>query len=242
MPAPSLEWRFVSFLIWRDKLSTSNILRWFGRTALLSVRGLRTTIQTNKSYLAGIPVSVIAEWHETFAATSARSSLRIFDAALARIVWHQSQNHHVFLISGTLAPLAKTLAAQMPGPVFVAASELTTKPVRHSSEAVWTGELSGKHMAGAAKLRAIQRLAAQQDLDLTRSYAYGNDASDGSMLGEVGNPHAVNPSRTLACTARRCGWPIERWHDSRLVGLGAPPLYGIHLATSAAFPIAEGCQ
>ena len=239
MPAPSLEWRFISFLIWRDKLSTSNILRWFGRTALLSMHGLRSMIQTNKSYLAGIPVSVVAEWHETLAASGVRSSLPIFEAALARIVWHQSQNHHVFLISGTLAPLAKTLAAQMPGLVSVAASELATKPARHSSEAVWTGELSGKHMAGAAKLRAIQRLAAQQDLDLTRSYAYGNDASDGSMLGEVGNPRAVNPSRALASCARRCGWPIERWNDSWLVGLGALRLDGFRLATSADSPIAE---
>lgn len=230
---PSLEWRFISYLLWRDKLSTSNILRWLAHVACSIPSGPRREVEANKQYLSGLPASLAAEWADSLGTgDSSRGSLEIFDEGLKRIQWHQTQNHRVFIVSGSLAPLAIHVASLLPGKVEAIATELavsaSTKARADDSaprgkwsaamasaeslrSAIWTGELAGEHMVGAAKRRALQAIATRNHLDLTSCYAYGDSIADGAMLDAVGHPEAVNPSRLLARLARKQNWPASRW-------------------------------
>jgi HAD superfamily hydrolase (TIGR01490 family) len=48
-----------------------------------------------------------------------------------------------------------------------------------------------------SKEKAINKFVKKYNIDLTKSYAYGDTAGDYSMLSMVGNPTAVNPTREL---------------------------------------------
>jgi len=85
---------------------------------------------------------------------------------------------------------------------------------RHETGApLWTGRLAGEWLNGAAKARALHSLAGRCELDLSRSFAYGDSGGDIAMLAAVGNPRAINPAFRLRRIARACGWPVERWNQ-----------------------------
>jgi len=47
------------------------------------------------------------------------------------------------------------------------------------------------------KLKAVGNFVDKYDIDLSKSYAYGDTSGDYSMLSMVGNPTAVNPTKEL---------------------------------------------
>jgi HAD superfamily hydrolase (TIGR01490 family) len=218
VPSGSLEWRFVLYLLSRNELRARNFARWLLDAIRLAPQGWRRAIETNKFYLAGLPVSLAAEWAGSIALERAnRNAAPISPEGLQRIAWHQSQNHRIFLISGTLAPLASAFATFLPGQMEVVATELAERvwPSGKGREGTaWTGELASEHMVGAAKVRAVQALAAKHQLNLKDSYAYGDSVADCAMLECVGHPEVVNPARRMALLARRRGWPMNRWESA----------------------------
>jgi HAD superfamily hydrolase (TIGR01490 family) len=214
VPYPSLEWRFISYFIRNKALGWSNAANWMVRAARLLSSGPRTAIAANKSYLAGISSSAAADWKDELSSSRCHpdSRLKILAEGIHRIAWHQSQNHRVFLVSGTLAPLANWVVESLPGTVEVMATELVTESQSgNRNSAIWTGELAGAHMVGEAKRDCVLTLARQHELDLSLSYAYGDSIADCAMLECVGHPEAVNPSRRLRRAARKRGWRISRW-------------------------------
>lgn len=215
LPRPSLEAQFLKYLFVQRLVRPSSVWKWVVRAAQPSQF---SKLASNKKYLEGISESCVASWAEaTFVQEFSSGAPRLFKDGLARIAWHQSQNHRVFLISGTLAPLASQVLRFFPGEIGLVASRLTaslSSAPRVDFELaprVWTGELAGEHMVGYAKSRAMIALAAKQRLDLSASYAYGDSLSDCAMLEIVGNPEAINPSTRLARVARRRGWAISQW-------------------------------
>jgi hypothetical protein len=63
---------------------------------------------------------------------------------------------------------------------------------------------------GAEKVVAMRALAVAESIDLERSAAYSDSATDEPMLAAVGHPVAVNPDRELLRIARERGWEV-RW-------------------------------
>jgi hypothetical protein len=55
----------------------------------------------------------------------------------------------------------------------------------------------------------MRRVAAQQGIDLSASYAYSDSATDLPMLEAVGHPVAVNPDRDLLRAAREREWEVQ---------------------------------
>jgi HAD superfamily hydrolase (TIGR01490 family) len=218
LPGPSLEVRFLNFLLAQRLLRASSVWKWMVRSAQRAQLG---NFGANKKYLEGLPESCAADWAEfSFQQDALAATPRFFAEGLARIAWHQSQNHRVFLISGTLAPVASELLRFLPGEIGLVATGLATclscspRMDFELAPRVWTGELAGEHMVGYAKSRAMVALAARHRLDLRACYAYGDSLSDCAMLEIVRNPEAVNPSLRLARVARRRGWPISRWKQT----------------------------
>lgn len=73
----------------------------------------------------------------------------------------------------------------------------------------YTGQIPCGILHGPRKATAIEELAAERNLDLAASSAYGDSIHDLPMLLAVGFPQAVTPDRELARTARQRGWPVH---------------------------------
>lgn len=201
---PSLEWRFIGFLLARDTLGTVDVARWLGHFAKKILPDPRGATLGNKRYLAGLRESLAEEWERWLAGNAPP----FYPEAIRRMTWHWSQGHRVFLVSGTLDFLAWSVAVRLAGPVEVRATRLEASAGR------WTGRLAGEHMSGEAKARAVRDLAARFGLSLWDSYAYGNAISDLPMLDSVGRRVAVNPPARLARIARSEGWSACNWRES----------------------------
>jgi HAD superfamily phosphoserine phosphatase-like hydrolase len=225
LPAPSLEWRFIGYLLERDEISSAQVARWLTHFAKTILRSPQEATEGNKFYLAGINESLANDWESSLLWTSAHEhSLSLFAQGLQRIAWHHTQGHQIFLITGTLAPLAqivaRRIATQLQAPIEAQATKLEVKPEEwhsHSwlcSETQWTGRLASQHMSHKVKAHALKALAKTHNIVLSQSYAYGNTASDIPMLESVGNPHAVNPTDHLAKIAKKRRWPILNWQES----------------------------
>ena len=59
---PSLEWRFINYLLSIDAIGTANVARWLAEAAKHLLRDPRGAKFGNKCYLAGIPESVVTDW------------------------------------------------------------------------------------------------------------------------------------------------------------------------------------
>jgi alcohol-forming fatty acyl-CoA reductase len=216
LPAPSLEWRLAGYLLARDEIRGANILRWLAHGATTLLRDAHAALEANKRYLQGVRESVVANLENSRTEDSSSAhSFPLFAEGIARISWHLAQRHRVFLVSGTLSPLARAVANRFRGAVGVCATELEVRDGR------WTGRLAGEHLSGTAKTRAIRSLARKFDLHLACSYAYGNRLADAPMLEAVGHPVAVNPSKRLARLASDLGWQMCRWSRSKAAPSGA---------------------
>lgn len=202
LPAPSLEWRFLTYLLTRDEISRATVMRWLGRYAKGLIVNPRAST-ADKSYLAGLPDSLATHWADS----SGAESVRLFRRAVDSLAWHASQGHRIWLVSGTVAPLARAIAHSLPVRAEVVATELE---VRHDR---WTGRLAAEHISGKVKAGAVEALAGRYGLSLEASYAYGNTISDVPMLGTVGHATAVNPSARLERVARLHGLRIVEWRS-----------------------------
>jgi HAD superfamily hydrolase (TIGR01490 family) len=216
LPAPSLEWRFIGYLLERDEISGGHVGRWLARFAGSFWHDLHGATEGNKRYLCGTSETLVDEWEQSLGREfHSEDSLAFFDEALQRIVWHRAQGHRLFIVSGTLAPLARVvawrLAALISVEIAVCATELEVAP---GGARIWNGCIRGEHMSGGAKLYAVRGLAARYGIDLSRSYAYGDSVGDLQMLKAVGYGVAVNPTRRLARVAPERGWQSCAWEKT----------------------------
>jgi HAD superfamily hydrolase (TIGR01490 family) len=208
MCLPSLEKRFLSMLRYRKLIGIRNYVWWLMETVRLLPLGLNHVMHANKMYLRGVSV------HE-----GVSLGVHSFNAeAIERVAWHTERRHLIVIASGTLELLAERAARAMEAELGRRglASEIrvcATRVEQHDGR--WTGRILGEAMFAEAKARAIRRVAAEEDLDLRRCFAYGDSSSDRWMLEAVGRPAAVNPSNDLARIARRNEWTVLQWGERK---------------------------
>ncbi len=75
----------------------------------------------------------------------------------------------------------------------------------------FTGRTAGPLCYGAAKVRAAERWAAENGIDLGESAFYSDSISDLPLLARVGEPWVVNPDPRLRGSAVLRGWPVVHW-------------------------------
>ncbi|MDX6200078.1 MAG: hypothetical protein QOJ79_3229 [Actinomycetota bacterium] len=123
----------------------------------------------------------------------------IYAEAADLIAEHKAAGRKVFIVSASpeeiVAPLAEHLGADQ----AIASCAFVDDAGRY------TGEMAF-YAYGPFKAEAMAKLAVEQDIDLSASYAYSDSYTDAPMLEAVGHPVAVNPDRVLAKLAKERGW------------------------------------
>jgi len=107
-----------------------------------------------------------------------------------QILWHQSQGHKVFFISGSPEFLVRKMALKYEIDGYRGTGYLTDHEGRYTGEVLpmWDSD---------SKNKAIDELTKQYEIDLSKSYAYGDTNGDYAMLLKVGHPVAINPAKEL---------------------------------------------
>ncbi|HET8699897.1 MAG TPA: HAD-IB family hydrolase [Gammaproteobacteria bacterium] len=195
----SSERLFWRYLLLRGRQGPRQIFAYL----LFLVRYLPTggivTIKKNKAYLCGLRATEVAELARDFVKTRLRK--RLFGPAVQRLEQHRLRGDTVVLLSGTIDPIARALAAEL-GVRHVCA---TICSERHG---VYLAQPPETHPYGAAKLSLARQLAAQIDADLAHAAAYGDSAQDLFLLEAVGEPVAVSPDRQLLGVALANDWEV----------------------------------
>lgn len=120
---------------------------------------------------------------------------RVYTFTRDKIKWHKEQGHKVIIISGSPNELIIQMAAKYGfddsiGTIY----ELDENDI-YTGEVIpmWDSE---------SKKKAIEGFIKKYDLDLDKSYAYGDSSGDVNMLEMVGFPTCVNPTKELVSIAK----------------------------------------
>ncbi|MDD9207605.1 HAD-IB family hydrolase, partial [Georgenia sp. 10Sc9-8] len=133
---------------------------------------------------------------------------RIFPGTRALLEAHQRAGHQVWLITATPTEVSDLIARRLG-----ATGSLGTRAA--SRDGYYTGELSGDMLHGAGKERAVRALAEREQLDLQRSFAYGDSVNDVPILSAVGHACAINPEPRLRLHALQEDWPVRDFRRRR---------------------------
>jgi HAD superfamily hydrolase (TIGR01490 family) len=145
----------------------------------------------------------------------------IYAEALEAMHDHRAAGRLVVIVSSSpeeiVEPMSRMLRADR---------HIATKP--KVVDGRYTGELEF-YAYGPHKAEAIQKLADENGIDLSRSFAYSDSATDLPMLELVGNPVAVNPDKELRKLATSRNGTIETFRNpvtlrDRLPHLKAPEM------------------
>lgn len=126
---------------------------------------------------------------------------RVFSAAHWLLEQHTERGDRVILLSAGPQELVEAVAATLGMPTALGT-------VAEVVDGRYTGRLSGPFCHGEGKLNRLRTLLGP--VELRRTTAYGDAASDLPVLRAVARPVAVNPDRGLATAATANRWPILR--------------------------------
>jgi HAD superfamily hydrolase (TIGR01490 family) len=126
----------------------------------------------------------------------------VYQEALDLIELHKSEGRSIYIVSSSPEELVRPLARH-----FGVSGVIATR-AEITDDGHYTGELEFYNY-GARKAEAIRGLAERAGIDLEKSYAYSDSATDLPMLEAVGHPVAVNPDKELRREAEDRGWQIR---------------------------------
>jgi HAD superfamily hydrolase (TIGR01490 family) len=197
----STERRFWRYLLKRGHQGPRQVLAY----AVFWLRYLpvfgRLTAKKNKAYLYMLDTARVRTLAASFVAEEILP--RLYGPAVQRLQRHLRRGDTVVLLSGTLEPIARALAAALQ----VEHVRATVCRERHGR---YLGGPPEVHPFGAAKLEIAALFAAENGFALREASAYGDSRHDLDLLQAVGYPVAVMPDRPLLETARGNRWDIIR--------------------------------
>jgi len=115
---------------------------------------------------------------------------RVYRFARARIAWHRCNNHRIIFISGSPSYLVSKMAEKYEVMDYRGTEYLTDENNNYTGEIIQMWDSDNKRMA-------IFEFQEKYDIDLEKSYSYGDTNGDFSMLKMVGHPVAINPTKEL---------------------------------------------
>ena len=129
---------------------------------------------------------------------------KIFSESIAQIQEHQQQGMAIVLVTGSLDFIVQPIADYL-------AVDTVLAPQLCEQNGQFTGELTTPPLIGKRKAEVMKEFAAQREISLQDSYAYGDSQSDLPMLECVGNPVVVNPGKALRQKALDSDWELHEW-------------------------------
>lgn len=114
---------------------------------------------------------------------------RVYKYTRSRINWHLKNNHIVIFISGSPDFLVNKMAKK-----YNVTDNIGSKYVFEN------GTFNGTVIPmwdSKSKNNAINEFVEKYNIDLSKSFAYGDTNGDVNMLKRVGNPIAINPTKEL---------------------------------------------
>ncbi len=129
-----------------------------------------------------------------------RISPYISPIALEEMNRLKKAGYMIILLSGTLNPLVECFRRYCNADIGIGTNLGIDK------DGMITGEIDGIHSYSGGKVKVVERLAAEYDIDLPASSAYANQYLDVKFMRMVGCPVAVNATRMLRFYAT-----LNRW-------------------------------
>lgn len=114
---------------------------------------------------------------------------RVYRYTRDKIKWHKSQGHLVLAISGSPEELVREMSKKHQFDDFKATKYLLENNI-------YTGEYFPM-WDSVNKRKSINYFSKKYNINLNKSYAYGDTSGDFSMFEMVGNPICINATREL---------------------------------------------
>src|SRR6201992_4356269 len=163
------------------------------------------------SALAGRLIDDLEEIGERLFAQRIES--RIYPEMRELVRAHVARGHTVVLSSSALTIQVNPVAR------FLGITNMLTNTFETNEDGLLTGDGVRPSLWGPGKAAAVQRFAAENDIDLRDSYFYADGDEDVALMYLVGNPRPTNPEGKMAAVAKRRGWPILKFDSRGTVGL-----------------------
>jgi HAD superfamily hydrolase (TIGR01490 family) len=202
IPGHSMERVFMPFLWKAGYLRSADFGRYLTFIAKNLDKNLRDLLYHNKLHFRDKDSEELKHLAETCFKTKILPL--ISPKGRQAVEKHQKKGRMVVILTGSLHPLAESLRKELD-------ADITLATRLGEAQGVLTGKLANTRPYGPEKARLVRNTAAELNLDLANSFAYGDHHSDVEVLASVGYPRAVNPHPRLKFEARKRGWPIVQF-------------------------------
>lgn len=115
---------------------------------------------------------------------------RVYTFTRERIKYHKDQGHIVMAISGSPVELVREMSMKYHMDDYRGTIYKLDEKGEYNGDIIPMWDSESKH-------NAISELIEKYNIDLSKSFAYGDTSGDFNMLNLVGNPYAINPTREL---------------------------------------------
>ena len=145
---------------------------------------------------------------------------------------HMARGHTVVLSSSALTVQVEPVAR------FLGIDNVLSNKFETDDDGLITGEVQTPIIWGPGKARAVQAFAAENGVDLAKSYFYADGDEDVALMYLVGNPRPTNPAGKMAAVAAKRGWPVLRFSSRS----GSSPVSQLRTVAGIAsmVPVAAG--
>ncbi|NLC96443.1 MAG: HAD-IB family hydrolase [Erysipelotrichaceae bacterium] len=115
---------------------------------------------------------------------------RLYQFTRSRIAYHKENGHIIIAISGAPIELVSEMAKKH------GFDDYRGSVYEIDNNGIYTGN-NFPMGDSESKNKEVSSLVEQYDIDLSKSYAYGDTAGDYLMLSRVGHPFVINPTKEL---------------------------------------------
>jgi phosphoserine phosphatase len=123
LAAPSVERRFILYLLMRGLIGPAQFARCAARFITNITRNRRVAIGANKAHFSGMSIRCVDEWSRRLAS----HPVKLFSAGLGRLELHFAQGHRIFLITGAPTPLAELVGSHFSVPMTIVGTQLEAR-------------------------------------------------------------------------------------------------------------------
>jgi len=132
---------------------------------------------------------------------------RIYPEMRELVQAHLERGHTVVLSSSALTIQAEPVAR------YLGIPNTLTNQFELDGDGALTGRVITPILWGTGKADAVQKFAAENDIDLADSYFYADGDEDVALMSLVGNPRPTNPGDKMREVAGQRGWPVLEFNS-----------------------------